>query len=93
MPLINEKVATLKSQFHCMNIIKGTIKSINPHQIPIDVSDQPVYALTKAMQWRYPSCFSLETYVPLLGDLHIEHINDSWSNHQGKWLGMCPGKE
>ena len=73
MPLINEKVATLKSQFHCMNIIKGTIKSINPHQIPIDVSDQPVYALTKAIQWRYPSCFSLESYVPLLGDLHIEH--------------------
>ena len=71
MPLIHEKVATLKAQFHCMNIIKDTIKFINP-QIPIGVSDQPVYALSKEVQLRYPSSFGADKYVNLFGDLHIE---------------------
>ena len=72
MPLINKKVATLKAQFHCMNIIKDTINFINPTQVPIDVSDQPVYALSKEIQLRYPSMFGPDKYVCLLGDLHIE---------------------
>ena len=47
MPLIREKVNTLDTQFHCMTFIKDTLKEINSDQTPIDVCDQPVYALTK----------------------------------------------
>ena len=36
----------------------------------MDVSDQPVYALSKEMQFRYPDIFG--DYVPLMGALHIE---------------------
>ena len=75
MPLINHKVSTLKAQFHCMNIIKGTIQHKNPTQIPVDVSDQPVYALSKEVHLRYPSLSGRCQYVCLLGDLHIEHTN------------------
>ena len=71
----NAKVSTLKAQFHCMNIIKDTIQHINPTQIPVDVSDQPVYALSKEVQLRYPSLFGRCQYVCLLDDLHIEHTN------------------
>ena len=46
MPLINEKVNTLKSQCHCMGMIKKT-NFTNKGQIPIDASDQPVYAISK----------------------------------------------
>ena len=42
MPLINEKVSSIKSQYHCMKIIRDTIGFLNPNQIPVDVSDQPV---------------------------------------------------
>ena len=36
LPFIKEPVHTLKAQFHCMNIIKSTISSINPGQIPVE---------------------------------------------------------
>ncbi len=48
-PLIGEKVSTLKAQYHCMNIIKKDANFINRSQKPIDVSDQPVYALSLSL--------------------------------------------
>ena len=45
---------------------------LNPNQTPADVSDQPVYALTKELQYRYPVLF--ERYFPLFGGLHIEQF-------------------
>ena len=55
-----------------MNLIKTTISNINPGQIPADTCDQPVYALTKEIQWRYPAEFSDDQYFSILGGLHIE---------------------
>ena len=40
-----------------MNIISKTISVINPNQTPVDTCDQPVYTLTKQIQWRYPELF------------------------------------
>ena len=42
----------------------------NHQQTPVDTSDQPVYALTKQIQWKYPLEF--ESYFSLFGGLHIE---------------------
>ena len=72
LPLIKEPVHTLRAQFHCINIIKSTISSINPGQIPVERCDQPVYALTKEIQWRYPNNFSDNQYFAIFGGLHIE---------------------
>ena len=72
LPLISKPVHTVKAQYHCMGIISHTIKHINPGQIPIDTCDQPVFALTKEIQWRYPEMFSEEQYFSILGGLHIE---------------------
>ena len=47
MPLINEKVSSIKSQYHCMKIIRDTIGFLYPNQIPVDVSDKPVFAFRK----------------------------------------------
>ena len=52
LPLIPEPVHTLNMQYHCMKIIMQTVNFLNPGQIPVDVSDQPVYASTKELQWR-----------------------------------------
>ena len=60
MPLINEKVNRLKSQYHCMGIIKKTINFTKKGQIPIDASDQRVYAISKEVQIRYSSEFGPE---------------------------------
>ena len=72
LPLIDKPVHTLKAQYHCMSVIVDTIKKINPDQIPIDTCDQPVFALTKEVQWRYPETFSDDLYLSILGGLHIE---------------------
>ena len=73
MPLINEKVNTLKSQYHCMRIIKKTINFTNKGQVPIETSDQPVYAISKEVQLCYPSEFGPEKYICALGALHMGH--------------------
>lgn len=65
MPLLREPVHTLQMQYHCMTITKTTIDAVNHGQTPVDVSDQPVYALSKEIQWRYPSLFS--DYFPMMG--------------------------
>ena len=72
LPSITENVHTLATQYHCMNIISKTISVINPNQTPVDTCDQPVYALTKQMQWRYPELFGNSKYFSLFGGLHIE---------------------
>ena len=72
MPMIREPVHTLQMQYHCMQITKTTIEAVNPGQTPVDVSDQPVYALIKEVQWRYPELFT--NYFPMMGALHIEQI-------------------
>ena len=63
-------VATLSTQCHCMlENIKCT-KIINPGQTPVDCSDQPVFPLTKELQFRFPKMF--QNYFPLFGGLHME---------------------
>ena len=72
LPSIREKVHTLATQYHCMNIISKTISVINPNQTPVDTCDQPVYVLTKQTQWRYPELFGNSKYFSSFRGLHIE---------------------
>ena len=53
-----------------MTLNINSTKVLNSNQTPIDVSDQPVYAITKELQYRYPRLF--EKYCPIMGGLHIE---------------------
>ena len=70
LPLLRDKVNTLDMQVHTMRLNKKTVKVLNPNQTPVDVSDCPVYALTKEAQYRFASEFS--NYFPMFGGLHIE---------------------
>ena len=56
-------------QSHMILNINST-QVLNPSQTPVDVSDCPVYALTKELQWHYPNKFG--NYFSLMGSLHIE---------------------
>ena len=72
LPIIPKAVHTLSTQYHCMEIIKKTINYLNPGQTPVDICDQPIYALTKKIQWRYPDKFGNSSYFRLFGGLHFE---------------------
>ena len=70
-PLIWDKVATLNTQGHCtLGNIKCN-KIINPDQTPVDCTDQPIFTLTKKLQFRFPKMF--QNYFPLFVALHIKH--------------------
>ena len=55
-----------------MEIIKRTVSYLNPGQTPVDVRDQPVHALTKEIQCRFPEKFASNSYFCLLSGLHFE---------------------
>ena len=48
-----------------MTLNINSTKALNSTHTPIDVSDQPVYAITKEFQYRYPHLF--EKYCPIMG--------------------------
>ena len=55
-----------------MEIVEKTTQLLNPGQICVDESDQPVYKLSKELQWRFPDRFGPEKYFYLFGSLHLE---------------------
>ena len=72
LPMINKQVHTLETQHHVMSLNKKMTNFLNPSQTPVDTGDQPVYALTKTIQWLYPHNFGQGMYMSILGGLHIE---------------------
>ena len=74
LPLIDAPVHTLQTQHHCMHINKKTTEFLNPGQTPVDVCDQPVFALTWELQQRLKETFGKSKYFCLFGGLHIEKI-------------------
>ena len=51
LPLIPQPVHTRQTQYHCMKIIRRTANFLNPEQTPVGCCDEPVYALTKEIQF------------------------------------------
>ena len=69
LPLLRDKVHTLSMQFHCMENSTKTIREVNPNQTPVDICDQPVFALTKRLMWKHDR---FKKYFCLFGGLHVE---------------------
>ena len=52
---------------HGMDIIKQITVRVNPSQIPVFTVDQPLFAITKEIQWRWPDEYGERQYVILMG--------------------------
>lgn len=72
MPSTSKKIASVDAQYHCMVIIKDTIKIISDKQVPVNVPAQPVFAKSKEVQMQHHLVFGKGNQGCLLGDLHIE---------------------
>ena len=57
---------------HAMRLIKQSINFLNPGQIPVVALDQPMYAITKKVQWTWPNEIGEDHFVVVLGGLHTE---------------------
>ena len=69
-----QNVATLIMQKHCIEVKKAAVYILNPGQIIVDVSDQPIYALSKQLQIMFANEFGPGKYFSILGKLHIEKV-------------------
>ena len=59
-------------QKHCIEITKAAVDLLNPGQVIVDVSDQPVYTVSRQLQQLYPIEFGPGRYFAMFGGLHIE---------------------
>jgi hypothetical protein len=72
LPLFEEQAKSVAMIKHSMNIVKNITNYLNPGQTPVIACDQPLYALSKQIQWTWPDLFGENSYVIMLGGLHIE---------------------
>ncbi len=72
LPLFYEKAATPSMIKHGMDVQRQAIAHLSPGQIPVTTMDQPLFALAKLVQWKWPSTHGEHLHVVMLGGLHTE---------------------
>ena len=72
LPLFHEDSKSVAMIRHSMDMIKLAVQKLNPAQVPVITLDQPLYAITKKIQWNWPENYGENQFVIVLGGLHIE---------------------
>ena len=72
LPMLRDVAHSPAMVKHGMNIIQQITVRVNPGQIPVLTVDQPLYAIAKNIQWKWPDEYGERQYVVLMGGLHIE---------------------
>lgn len=54
LPLFPDKAAKPSMMNHAMHLTMQGTKALNPGQTPLLGADQPLYAITKQLQWSFP---------------------------------------
>ena len=72
LPLFYEKAATPAMIKRGMDVQKQAVEYLNPGQIPVTTFDQPLFALAKYVQWKWPATHGGAVHVVMLGGLHTE---------------------
>ena len=57
---------------HTMDVIRNAVQHLNPGQTPVVTFDQPLFALAKQIQWKWPEEYGEQKFVIVFGGLHIE---------------------
>ena len=72
LPLFQESAHTVAMIKHSLNVISKAVEQLNPDQRPVITFDQPLYALAKQIQFRWPEKYGEDKPVVMFGGLHIE---------------------
>ncbi|KAK3883433.1 hypothetical protein Pcinc_012266 [Petrolisthes cinctipes] len=72
LPLFYEKSATPAMIKHGMDVLRQAVEFLNLGQIPVTTFDQPLFALAKCIQWKWPDTHGEKVHVVMLGGLHTE---------------------
>ena len=66
LPLFYEKANTPAMVKHGMDVLIQAISFLNPGQVPVMTLDQPLFALAKAIQWKWPIEYGEKVFVVML---------------------------
>ena len=72
LPLFLESAHTVAMFKHSFHVVKSAIEHLNPGQTPVIAFDQPLYALAKHIQWKWPENYGEDKFVIMFGGLDIE---------------------
>lgn len=72
LPLFHEDSKTPAMIKHALDLIKNAVGFLNPGQIPVVALDQPLFAIAKQIQWKYPQIYGENILSVMLGGLHTE---------------------
>lgn len=72
LPLFQECAHSVAMIRHSMDVVKSAVENLNPGQTPVVTFDQPLYALAKQIQWKWPEKYGEDKFVVMFGGLHIE---------------------
>ena len=71
-PLFPDKAASPSMIKHAMQLTMQGTAFLNPGQTGVLGADQPIYAIAKQLQWRFPDILGEDKLVLMMGALHIE---------------------
>ena len=57
---------------HAMDVAQQAVHHLNPGQVPVSTLDQTLHAIAKQIQWNWRRGYGEDTFVILLGGLHLE---------------------
>ena len=72
LPLFYEKADTPAMIKHGMDMLREATLFLNLGQVPVITLDQPLFALAKAIQWKWLAEYGEDKYVVMFGGLHLE---------------------
>ena len=72
LPLFPDDSKSVAVTLHSMNVVKKAVTVVNPGQIPVIAFGQPPFKIAKQIQWMWPEEYGEESFVIMLGGLHIK---------------------
>lgn len=82
-PLFREDSKPPAMVRHVIDVIRKAVEFLSPGQVPAIACDQPLYAITKLVQWNFPEFYGEPKLFAMFGGLHIE--SGAWKT-LGDWL-------
>ena len=72
--LFQEDAATVAMVRHSLNVIKKIVDLTNPGQAPVVACDQPLFAIAKNVQWKWPLDYSEDKFLLCLEDFVLSWL-------------------
>jgi len=82
LPLFHEEIRSPVMVKYLMNVVITATFKLNNDPTPVITADQPVYTISKQIQWRFANTHGHKVII-MMGALHIEMM---LLNILGKWL-------